>query len=1209
MSGKDYIIPLGVDTEGLVNPLNQTIDTLEKVESAAQGAGKELSDSFSKSAKTLEQMDDKLKPIQKNLEAVKMLGKQAGKELADAFNERNIDPSKLEAVTQKFLANMSNLTAKVNIDVDPAKLQIFEKQLANTKNEVEELELVMKMAKEVLASMDPNSQEYIQLAEAIQFTDSALNEFANSVDTTVTKQKTLKGELRAIKAELAAMELAGEAGSQRFRELSLRAGELEDQIGDTNAQIKILASDTATFDGLISGATGLVGAFTAAQGAAALFGGENEALQETMNKVMGAMAVLQGLQAVADTLNKDSAFSVIFLRNARVADAAATEAQAAANISNTAATAASVAATEALVAAEAQEAAATLAATAASEAHTIANTEETAAALAAALAAEAEATALRQNAAAEVASAVGAEANAVGQVAQTGAMSASAIAANVLGFALKAIGIGLIITAVAALVEYWDELKDGMNALLPAGTSVGKMFDKIKSYAFGVGNAVIQYLITPFKAAYQAMTGDFEGAWESIKKGYDVVGNFKEGKLKQDARNEEKYRNEAEQKDIDAKKRELERAKNRGQDVYAQEQALRKREIALKKKTREDTEGIQKEMEDAEDKRYADNQKKAEAAAKKAEADRKRAAEKAKADAKKAAEEAKKQAELVLKYTDEINKARLAGIDDSYQRERETIKTEAENRIRDLAKDGAKSAAAIAKQKELIQAINEEANNKLQELEKKHNSEVLKLRLEGAKMLQDLSKDTKEKEIALLEIENQEAIENIKTKFEKETDLKNQLLAKQEEYFARKSSDINLKYAQKELKESEEKGILLLELSEEFAGKSEKTEEQKQLALLELKAQYAKESLDLLLNSGKDENDIEVLKAKKLVKDTRDAVEEEAKKGKKFDFFDFVGLDLSKDQKTAVLDAGKQMMDGLSEITSFMIDQYQQQIDKKQEVIDQLDNEISDLEDRLDEEKQLREDGFANNVEVIEKELEAKKAQREKELEDQKEMQRKQKEFQKAQMMIDTTIQLVNMITAATNIFKTLSSIPFIGIPLAIATIGVMFGAFAVAKVKAFQSINSGTKMAKGGWIDGYSHEQGGKKYYAADGSVTELEKDEFVTRKKQAKKYAKLLEAINNDNFEKLTFADMEAMGLFEALGIDLSNSAIFDAIDDNKELAALESNYSVNVEDRSAGSLQKISDDIGYLARAKKDEIEVWEDAHFYYQRKGTKVIKIRK
>lgn len=271
---KEYIIPIGVDTEKLINPLNQTISTLEKVESSAQEAGKELSNSFSASSKSMQAAEEKLKPIQKNLELVKMLGKQAGQEITAAFDGRNIDSSKLEAAAKKFAASFSNISANVDFNVDAGKLQIFEKQLATAKTEAEKLEASIRMANVVMASIDPNSDEYMQMSTAIRSAEQSLKEFSTQTENTTGRQKTLKGELRAMKAELSALEMAGETGSARFKQLSLRAGELEDQIGDTNAQIKILASDTATFDGLISGATGLVGAFTAVQGAAALFGDE-----------------------------------------------------------------------------------------------------------------------------------------------------------------------------------------------------------------------------------------------------------------------------------------------------------------------------------------------------------------------------------------------------------------------------------------------------------------------------------------------------------------------------------------------------------------------------------------------------------------------------------------------------------------------------------------------------------------------------------------------------------------------------------------------------------------------------------------------------------------------------------------------------------------------------------------------------------------------
>jgi hypothetical protein len=54
----------------------------------------------------------------------------------------------------------------------------------------------------------------------------------------------------------------------------------------------------------------VAGGFGVAQGAAALFGGENKELQATMVKLQGAMALVTGLQAVQNALQAESAFMV-----------------------------------------------------------------------------------------------------------------------------------------------------------------------------------------------------------------------------------------------------------------------------------------------------------------------------------------------------------------------------------------------------------------------------------------------------------------------------------------------------------------------------------------------------------------------------------------------------------------------------------------------------------------------------------------------------------------------------------------------------------------------------------------------------------------------------------------------------------------------------------------------------------------------------------
>lgn len=90
-------------------------------------------------------------------------------------------------------------------------------------------------------------------------------------------------------------------------ELTAKTAQLSDTVSDMKATIKAQASDTHVFDGLIGAAQGLVGVYSVAQGAAAIFGNENKELQQTFVKLQAVMSVLQGLQAIQNALQKESA--------------------------------------------------------------------------------------------------------------------------------------------------------------------------------------------------------------------------------------------------------------------------------------------------------------------------------------------------------------------------------------------------------------------------------------------------------------------------------------------------------------------------------------------------------------------------------------------------------------------------------------------------------------------------------------------------------------------------------------------------------------------------------------------------------------------------------------------------------------------------------------------------------------------------------------
>ena len=147
----------------------------------------------------------------------------------------------------------------------------------------------------------------------------ALADNNKSFDQLTSKGKTLTGQLRSLKNELSLLEASGKGGTAQFRQLTLEAARLEDQIGDTRARVANLASDTFKFDAAVQATQGLAAGFEIAQGAAALFGSESEDLQKALLKVQAATAIANGVQQVANLLLEESKIKTLVLTNAQAA--------------------------------------------------------------------------------------------------------------------------------------------------------------------------------------------------------------------------------------------------------------------------------------------------------------------------------------------------------------------------------------------------------------------------------------------------------------------------------------------------------------------------------------------------------------------------------------------------------------------------------------------------------------------------------------------------------------------------------------------------------------------------------------------------------------------------------------------------------------------------------------------------------------------------
>ena len=279
-----------------------------------------------------------------------------------------------------------------------------------------------------------------KVGDELYQTEQRLKKEAAAAEKSANSQVSLRTRLRQLREELVMMEASGQRGTAQYRALQEEAGKLTDAWADATAQATILAHDQRGMQGLISGLSGVAGAFSVAQGTMSLFAGENEDLQKIMVKVQSLMAITIGLQQIQQTLNKDSAFTLVTLNGLKewwnkltgqsaVEQAAATEINPAAQVANATATAADTAAQTA-----------NNTATAGGTAAQVANTAST--------------------------------------TAQTAATTAGTVATKAMSVAMKGLRAALISTGIGALVVLLGSLVNWLMKAFEASSKADKKFEE-----------------------------------------------------------------------------------------------------------------------------------------------------------------------------------------------------------------------------------------------------------------------------------------------------------------------------------------------------------------------------------------------------------------------------------------------------------------------------------------------------------------------------------------------------------------------------------------------------------------------------------------------------------------------------------------------------------------------------------------------------------
>lgn len=286
--------------------------------------------------------------------------------------------------------------------------------------------------------------------------------------------------------------------------------------------------------------------------------------------------------------------------------------------------------------------------------------------------------------------------------------------------------------------------------------------------------------------------------------------------------------------------------------------------------------------------------------------------------------------------------------------------------------------------------------------------------------------------------------------------------------------------------------------------------QQATLQELDIQKRAAQERLDLLNSKSSSPNLVEQAQIQDLIKQIKEyevaiygVIEEQKKADKNSSFSEkfLQSLGMTDDQVDDAMNAVDLFADSVQNSISELYNTLNQ---LSQQRIADLDKEIAKKEEQYETEKDLNSQGVANNLDIRQKELDELKALRQKALDD-------QRKLQKQQFIADTAVQASSMITAASKVFSGFSGIPVVGVGLGIAAVGLMLGAFAAAKIKAFQLVKQtgAEQYGDGGEVGGRLHRDGG--------TLIEAEKGEYVINRKSTDKYADLVEAINDDNKSRM--------------------------------------------------------------------------------------------
>ncbi|NCT92947.1 MAG: hypothetical protein GXC72_00860 [Chitinophagaceae bacterium] len=1184
ISKGEYTLPLGLDANPVIQGLRQTKSGLVEVAEAAQqsnasmkatfeglnNANKEATSSIVKTTSAITQQGKEQQTALNQFKGYYTLLQEIAAQNPKSFSSDTLKRYQ-EAMAQiyRYVGNIATANTEA---FDPAKIKALDSSLKNATGDLNQFKTILQFIKENLGDLNLSIGAQKQLGGTIDTVSGLLNQQPDekapapvippeSIDVPTQKIVSLKTQLRAMKAELGTMA----QGSPEFIKLAAQAAEIEDRIGDINAQVRLLASDTSSTDALIQGAQGIVGAFVAAQGAVALFGDDNEELQQTMVKLTAAMSVLQGVQQIGQLIDKNSALNVFLLKTLRLQ-------QAEASVATAVAETAQAGATVALAAAEEGATAATWSLNAAMLANPAGVVLIAIGALVAAIAyfaSSSEDAAEEQKKVAEAMKEAQNNANELAK-AYTKVYSDAAINAEKAVSLAQAQGKSEGEIYVLKQKVLSARKQEGLSILANLGLT--KQDISYNETLLQVRQEQLQVMLNQ-AVANGELSKDDQKKVEALKAQIDGIKTTLNA-----AKEAQKQIDDAE---AESKNNAAARQRQLYLDSLKSATALAEAKAGLAEKGSRQELNIQIQAIEA-------ARKQALADVNLTEGER----FKIKADALKKIDDLNRQFR-VNAINNEIEGQNIL-LNSAKEGSREELNAKLE--ILKLQADTELEQEGITDNK--ILAIRSKLEKDSAELRKKYNADV---RISAANaQIDDLNASltlVKEHSAAELEIKKQLIdqqrlidVENAQQSIKSEAELDAKL--KQIDAQATKSKqDLDKQYLKsyfdnnREILISEinlQNAILKAKMDNPLATDEEIFKAQQQIRQNELDSISGQlDDLDFLYDIGVVNEDeyqkkLNDLMAQGIAK-RAELAKAEVENIKKFNLGATIIKSLGLNPKDPAV---QQFINGFtgaisgaySNLTQLFESQAQAQISAIQRVIDALNDQIKEQESKVNEQRKLSEKGLSNDLKNEEAKLMDFKKKQQEQVTAKEAAQKKLEEIRKQEAIIQSASIIsgnietgVNMINAMSKIFKAHAGIPFVGIALAVGFGALMLSSFLAIKNAISAATSDTPKFRKGGGflIDGPSHENGGVGLYSKGKKIAEYEGKEylFAVNKGSSQKYLPLLEAINADN---------KAAILKEVLGgTRLPDASVNDTINTQREVDDLKAKYAFSFDNPHLGSI----------------------------------------